>query len=191
MGTPGVRRFAARRHCLTLVVVLMVAGGCLPPPRMRLSAGIDQSSQYGVWWSVAPRDAVGSPIAGIEQRLSGSRVRQWLIDDRGARCFEYRGRRSTGWGPPLATVAADGDFVVVRSLIRGLFGSDDGRGWPGPPLPVEEVNQLTGSADLVALLQRHWPTARTDPPAGLTPHEIAQAMEAAEITIGDLVQSGM
>lgn len=177
-----------------MAVGLVLAGGacgCLPPPRMQLSAGIDRSLETGVWWSVTPQEGIGSPIAGIEQRFSRARVRQWLIDDRGVRCFEYRGRGSTGWGPPLASAAPDGDFATVRSLIRGRFGAGDEPGWPGPPLPVEEVNRLAGSADLVALLQRHWPAARTDPPADLTPHQIAQAMEAAEINFGNLLQSGM
>jgi hypothetical protein len=158
---------------------------------MELSQAIDRSPNAGVWWYVTPRPEPAPPIVGVEQRLSASQVRQWLIDDRGVRCFEYQGRSSTGWGPPLATGGTQGDFAVVRSLIRARFGADDDPGWPGRPLPAQEVDRLDGSADLVALLQRHWPAARTDPPDDLTPHQIAQAMEAAEITLGDLLQSGM
>jgi len=194
MGARCVQALVDHPICITVLAGLMLAGGgagCLPPPQMRLSPGIDARAQTGVWWSVAPDDGVGLPVAAVEQRLSESRVRQWLIDDRGVRCFEYRGRHSTSWGPPLANGAVDGDFGMIRSLVRSRFGAADEPGWPGPPLPVEEVNRLSGAADLIALFERHWPAGRTDPPADLHPHEIAQAMEAARITPGNLLKSGI
>jgi hypothetical protein len=176
---------------LPLPVVALGLFGCLPPPRMELSAAARQGTQQGVWWHVAPTAALEAPVVGIEQPLSGSRVRQWLIDDRGIRLFDYRGGRAKTWSPPRSGQAPQGGFTVARSLIRARFGAEDEPGWPGPRLPADEVARLTGPADLVGLLRRHWGDRETDPPPGLTAHELEQAMEAARITLGDLLKSGM
>ncbi|MHC4064074.1 MAG: hypothetical protein ACYSUQ_12850 [Planctomycetota bacterium] len=169
------------------------AGACvsLPGPRIELSAEGVRSADSGVWWYAVSDQNLRPPVVGIEQPLSKGRVRQWLVDDRGLRCFEYRGRRPSHWGPPVPCVAVSGDFAVVASLIGRRFGAPDEPGWPGPPLPDEEVAELSGSVDLVQVLQRHWASTRTDPPLGLTAHEIDLAMDATEITIADLLKSGM
>ncbi len=194
MGTQGDKWLAARRSLPALAASLALAAatcGCLPPPRMRLSEGIARSPVSGVWWSATRGQGNRSPIAGIEQRLTVARVRQWLIDDRGVRCFEYQGRASAGWGPPLATGVVDGDFAVIRSLVRARFGAADEPGWPGPPLPAQRVNRLAGTDDLIALLDDLWPTARTNPPADMTPHQIGQAMGAARVSVDDLLHGGL
>jgi hypothetical protein len=59
------------------------------------------------------------------------------------------------------------------------------------PQPGQEVKRLAGSADLITLLENHWPATRTDPPADMTPHQFAQAMEAAEVGVVDLLHSKM
>ena len=92
------------------VIVAIWVSGCLPPPRMELSHASTQAGHAGVWWSV-PAGAVSSgPIIAVEQRLSHTRVRQWLIDDRGVRVFEYRRGRTASCGPPLSTSAQGDDF---------------------------------------------------------------------------------
>ncbi|MCH7813476.1 MAG: hypothetical protein IID40_05590 [Planctomycetes bacterium] len=159
---------------------------------MELAEGRDPSQgDRGRWWCSLPSGGPDRPVVGVEQRVSSDRVRQWLLDDRGLRCFEYQDGRVSTHGPPVAGGAVEGDFALVVSLIRTRFGRPDEPGWPGPALPADEVARLTGSSDLVALLDRYWPTTRTDPPAGLTAHQISQAMETAEITVGDLLLSGM
>ena len=178
--------------CRVVLLVGMVtswlAGGCLPPPEMHLCDGSDSRRTAGVWWSADRDDVLRGPIIGVEQRLSGTQVRQWLIDDRGARCFEYRHGKLCGWSTPAPTRPLGVDFAVVRSLARSCFGFGKDAGWPGPPLPRQEVDRLTGTADLAVLLERHWADARRDPPPGMTAHEIEQAMGAADLTVGDLLE---
>ncbi len=194
------RRFhvsSSRQRLITLRLSLQVSisgillAGCLPPPRMLLSEGVRQGGDHGVWWAVDGDRILRGPIVGVGQRLPGDRVRQWLVGDRGVRCFVHHAGGLAGWGPPLATEPLGDGFEVTASLIRARFGSGQEPGWPGPPLPADEVGQVKGSAELRAMLQRHWADARTEPPAGLTPHEIEQAMEAAQITILDLLKAGM
>ena len=159
---------------------------------MELAEASDPSpGDRGRWWCSLPCGRPGWPVVGVEQRISSDRVRQWLLDDRGLRCFEYQDGRVSTHGPPVAGGVVEGDFALVVSLIRTCFGRPDEPGWPGPALPADEVAGLTGSSDLVALLDCHWPTTRVDPPAGLTAHQISLAMDATEITLGDLLLSGM
>ena len=169
------------------------AGACvsLPGPRMELSAAGREDAPRGVWWYVAPDGGFHPPVVGIEQRLSKTRVRQWLVDDRGVRCFEYHGGRLSWWGPPLSGWTRREGFSVTASLIRRRFGRSDEPGWPGPPLPEQGAAELTGSADLVLFLQRHWAARQTDPPPGLSPHDIHLAMDAADLTMADLLAAGM
>ncbi len=178
-----------------LLAVAAVVPGCLPSPRMELSAISARGSRGGVWWSLPATARVRGPVVAVEQRIAPARVRQWVMDDRGVRVFDYRRDRLAGWGPPVPMYAAAGspgdDFAVVRSLVGARFGRNDEPGWPGPAPPATEVGCMNGSDDLVAVLARHWPAARTDPPPGLSPHEIEQAFEAAEVTVGDLLKSGM
>lgn len=165
--------------------------GCLPPPKMRLSNTNNPHGQRGVWWAAPAATALRGPVVGVEQRVSKNRVVQWLVDDRGVRRFEYRGGLRVSAGPPVSTEAYGSDFSVARPLIRMRFGNPDEPGWPGPALPPDQVRQLTGSADLAELLAQHWPDSNIDPPANMSPHEIEQAAEAAEITVFDLIKSGM
>ena len=158
---------------------------------MRLSAAGRRGGDSGVWWQVAPGDGLRSPVVGVEERLSERHVRQWLVDDRGVRRFDYSGGRLARCGPPVSSAVVSQDSWPAASLIRRRFGASDEPGWPGPVLPGEEVAKLRNATELVALLQRHWASAQTDPPAGLTPHEINLAMDAAEITLADLLASGM
>ncbi len=134
---------------------------------------------------------MGGPVVVVEQRVAARRVRQWLMDDRGLRYFDFRGSRATGWGPPVTTKALGDDFAVVVSLVRARFGLPDEPGWPGPPPPREEVDRITNTVGLVSLLEQHWAASRTDPPPNLTPHDVRQAMSGAEITVGNLLQSGI
>lgn len=185
----------ARARLLPLIVGFVLAawaGACasLPGPGMQLSAADRRGGDTGVWWHVAADDGLRSPVVGIEQRLSEEHVRQWLVDDRGVRRFEYHGGHLSGCGPPVSSAVVSGNPWPIASLIRRRFGASDEPGWPGPALPGEEVAKLTNAADLVALLQRRWASAQTDPPDGLSPHEVNLVMDAAEITLADLLASG-
>ena len=188
--SPGVAR-----SCWAAVAAVLWtaigASGCLPPPRMELSQSTAHGSDTGVWWYLPGSSAMRGPIVAVEQRLSPRRVRQWLLDDRGVRCFEYHGDETRRWGPPVSTRALGDDFAVVPSLVRARFGAADEPGWPGPPLPPEQIDRMTGSADLVTLLKHYWAAAQTDPPPGLTPHDVEQAMAGAKITVANLLKSDM
>lgn len=169
----------------------VVVAGCLPPPRMELSAASRRASAPGVWWWLPPTRHGGPAVVGVEQRVSPQRVRQWLIDDSGVRSFDYRMNHLADWGPPLPASPMGDDFAVVPSLVRGRFGADHGPGWPGPSLPENEVDGLRDAAGLAAVLGRHWQAGRTDPPAGWAAHDVRQAMEAARVTLGDLLKTAM
>ncbi|MCP4251222.1 MAG: hypothetical protein GY778_29650 [bacterium] len=190
-------RSAAHNQVCRMVlgaVLMAMGGGCvsLPGPKMELAEADDEvPADGGRWWWSQLSDAPGRPVVGVEQRVSPDRVRQWLIDDRGVRCFEYQDGRVATHGPPVGGGVVEGDFGLVISLIRTRFGRSDEPGWPGPALPADEVARLIGTRDLVTLLDRHWPATRSDPPAGLTAHQIRQAMDASEITLDDLLVSGL
>ena len=159
---------------------------------MRLATSINPGAEGGTWWYVERSAGSRGPIVGVEQRVSRKHVRQWLLDDRGVRCFDYHGRNDHPyWGPPLPTTVFSDDFSIVPSLVRARFGNADEPGWPGPRLPLDEVNAVRDSGGLVDLLERHWPDTQTAPPAHMTAHAIAQAMEAAKITISDVAKVGM
>jgi hypothetical protein len=170
-----------------LGVVGLVAG-CLPPPRMELSQATRRRPDKGVWWYVTPEARPRSPVVAVEQVLSESRVRQWLLDNRGIRVFEYRGGRLQSWGPPVSSVASTASYRTVRSLVQARFGCENEPGWPGPPLPSDAVSGTRDSADLVSLLRRHWADAQVDPPAGLSAHDVSEAMVAAKVTVSNLLQ---
>ena len=188
--SPGVAR-ACWAAVAAVLWTAIGASGCLPPPRMELSQNTTHGSQTGRWWYLPGSSAMRGPVVAVEQRLAPGRVRQWLLDDRGVRCFEYHGHEASGCGPPLSTRALGDDFAVVPSLVRARFGAAGEPGWPGPPLPPEQIDRMTGSADLVTLLKHYWAAAQTDPPPGLTPHDVEQAMAGAKITVANLLKSDM
>jgi len=158
---------------------------------MQLSSAPATEQKSGCWW-VIHRDGPSSPaIVGVEQRLSADDVRQWLMSDGGVRVLDFRGGRLARSSPPLPSQAAEGEFDVAVSLIRAKFGNPDEPGWPGPLLPEEEVAALRGAADLAVLLEHCWPDTRTEPPPGVDPHGVAQALEAGEVTLGELLRAGM
>lgn len=168
--------------------VASLVTGCLPPPRMELSPATRQHRSTGVWWYVTPEASPRSPVVAVEQVLSESRVRQWLLDNRGIRVFEYRGGRLRSWGPPVPSTASQTGYRSVRSLVQARFGCETEPGWPGPPLPSEAVSGTRDSADLVQLLRHHWADAQVEPPVGLTPHDVSEAMVAAKVTVANLLQ---
>ncbi|MFQ5491795.1 MAG: hypothetical protein ACE5GE_13835 [Phycisphaerae bacterium] len=166
--------------------------GCpqLNSPRIELSKANRSNPHAGLWWAV-PTPGGDGPIVGIEQRLGDGRLRQWLVDNRGVRVFEFRGGQANRWSAPLSTFALDGDFAIVPSLVRARFGVADEPGWPGPRLPADEASGLKHTGDLVDLLARHWPDTRTDPPADLTPAKLRQALIDGKLTLGDLLNAGI
>jgi hypothetical protein len=168
--------------------VASLVAGCLPPPRMELSPAAQQHHSAGVWWYVTPEARPRSPVVVVEQVISEARVRQWLLDNRGIRVFEYRGGRLQSWGPPVPSTASKSGYRTVRSLVQARFGCEMEPGWPGPPLPSDAVSGTRDTADLVRLLRRHWPDAQVDPPAGLSPHDVAEAMVATKVTVANLLQ---
>ncbi len=179
---------------LVLIGLVILAGmgfGCLPAPHMELATKLEPAPSKGVWWVAIDEPAVNGPIVGVEQYISPSQTRQWLIDNRGVRFFDYDGKTVSNSSAPLSTVALDGDFDVVPSLVRSQFGHPQPSAWPGPRLPQEEVDQMQCSADLVALLSQHWADSQTMPPRSLAGHTISNAMEFAKFTISDLMKSGM
>jgi hypothetical protein len=155
---------------------------------MELSQAARQHHSRGVWWYVTLQASPRSPVIAVEQVLSESRVRQWLLDNRGIRVFEYRGGRLQSWGPPVPSVASRTSYATVRSLVEARFGDENEPGWPGPPLPSDAVLATKDSADLVSLLQHHWADALVDPPAGLSPHDVSEAMVATKVTVSNLLQ---
>jgi hypothetical protein len=170
------------------LAVMTLGAGCLPPPHMELSQATRQRPDHGVWWYVTPEARPRSPVVVVEQVLSESRVRQWMLDNRGIRVFEYHDGQLRSWGPPVPSVASRASYRTVRSLVEARFGCETEPGWPGPPLPSGAVSATRDSADLVALLRLHWADAQVDPPAGLSSHDVSEAMVATKVTVGNLLQ---
>lgn len=180
-------RLSARATLWVLPTAVVCTAACLPPPHMKLSAASRKTDRQPVWWAMPPETSLGGPVVGVEQPLGTGCVRQWLIDDCGVRCFRYD-HGSCRCGPPVGDQTLAGDFELVGSLVRARFGRP-ADAWPGPPLPPDRIQGMHDAADLVALLDECWPDSRTEPPP-LTTHEIRQAMEAAEIGVGDMLKAG-
>ena len=91
----------------------------------------------------------------------------------------------------MTSFALADDFRVVPSLVRSRFGATDEPGWPGPRLPADRASAMRHTGDLVELLAKYWPDTRTDPPAGLTPAKLRQALIDGQLTLNDLLDAGI
>lgn len=188
-------RGSARMAMIALLLPCLFAApiGCgrsAPTPPFAMAQQAE--SGHGVWWSTGLDGVEGdAAVIGIEQRVAASRVRLWLIDKRGVRIFDLRNGRMTGWSTPLSTDDPVGDFSLMRSLARGKLGWPAGSGWPGPPLPADEVDRLHILGDLLTLLSRTWPDTRINPPESTTGRRIQQALGEGALSIDDLLQYGM
>ncbi len=85
---------------LTLFSFLL--SGCSVPPRAGVSRGVDGRRAERAWW-VVTGDGAGAPsVVGLERRLKGGGIEQWLISTQGARRLQYAGQDVMLWGAPLA-----------------------------------------------------------------------------------------
>ena len=167
---------------------------------MRLAHG-GQANPHGLaWWYVTFEDDVRAPIVGIEISAGDSQTDQWMLTDRGVRCYRYQGSRLTAAGPPLPTVPAPEDLEQTRDwLLRYLPQAVPHRAVPpdafgGPPRDPPRTRRWEAGAlaappsmaQVVKLLRTHWPDLLVDPPAHLTPYEVAYEIEAFPHGVGEL-----
>lgn len=195
-----MRTLVARPEQLVLLRALSVpvaaawcvaTAGCLPPPRMQLSAEMVRGQRKAAWWRMQDEDTPQRAVVAIERRLSPSAVKQWLFTGRGLRCFDYSSGRLVRWSAPLSPQAPDNDSGAMRSALRARLGCDDADGWPPEIFSPDEVARLHRLGNLTALLDRCWSEGETQPPPGLTRGRIDDALGAGRFTIFDLLQSGM
>jgi len=159
---------------------------------MRLAHGGPENSHGLAWWYVTFEDHVRAPIVGIEISADDSRTDQWMLTDRGVRCYRYQGSRLLAAGPPLSTVRAPEDLEQTRHwLLHYLPQAVPHRALPpdalkGPPRDPPSTNRWVADAlaappsmaQVVELLRTHWPDLLVDSPARMTAYEVAYEIEA-------------
>ena len=158
------------------LVIAMVAGtvGCAQPCRMRLAHGVPPAVGELVWWHVSFGDSVRPPIVGIEIPTGAAQADQWVLADRGVRCFRYRFGAVRSAGLPLATTATPSDLDQVRQWLRYYLPVAA----PARVLPPTKIIEVSSMGQVVNLLEHCWPDARIAPPAHLPPYDLADEIEA-------------
>lgn len=141
--------------------------------------------QGPVWWCVAAKDNVRDPIVGVEVATGRSRSVQWLLSDRGVRCYAYGNGRLTFVGAPLATNAFPDDFDQARRWLQHYLPEIA----PGHRLPVKAVAGLGGMSEVVDLLRACWRQRLIDPPAGMSFYEIAYEIESFPHGVVELLEA--
>jgi hypothetical protein len=172
---------------------LFAGVACLPPARMELSGsqGDYSNPSQGLWWAVEDANGIHDPIVVVEQPIGPGQVRQWIVDDRGVRIFLHDGQGAHAESPPLVSDRMGGEFGVVISLVRSRFGRPNDPGWPGGPLPADQVNAMRSPADLVDLLEALWSARRMPAPAHLSHHQVREALGSGRFTVSDLLKAGL
>jgi hypothetical protein len=165
-------------------VVLLTCGACSERPNMQLGRAETPPPADLAWWYVSFDDGPRAPIVGVEIPQVGPCTDQWILADRGVRRFRYTGSRLTAAGPPLPTSPTPSDIDPVRQWLCAYLP----RVAPQRALPTEALRRplLEPSAgpakltmqEVVALLRDYWPDAQIRPPAGMSPLEIADQIEA-------------
>jgi len=137
-----------------------------------------------IWWCAVFDGDVRAPIVGIELNSSDRRTEQWLLTDRGVRRYRSEGTKvAAAAGPPLPTGALPEDLDQVRGWLTHYLPGVA----PSHALPTQAVASAGGMADIVDLLDACWPDRRIDPPAGITPYEIASETESFPHGLAELL----
>jgi hypothetical protein len=141
---------------------------------MRLAVAPGEAGGTFRWWSVTPRAGVRTPILGIEIDAPPDATDQWLLSAHGVRDYRSQGSRVIQAGPPVPTFASREGLHEARQWLRLYLPSKT----PPHALPAADVERLESMEQLVQTAERQWAGTRADPPAGMTPEQIAAEMEA-------------
>ena len=152
---------------------------------MQLARTAAENPRQAAWWSVACEVGVRAPLVGIEVPAAGGHTDQWILANRGIRCFRYRGTVLVESGPPVPTVQVPGDEEQLRRWLLYALPQVAPR-WSLSP---EAIGQVHGAADLTELLRRSRPDDEVPPPAGLTAYEIGRELESFQHGVAELLDA--
>ncbi|MFH0982270.1 MAG: hypothetical protein V2A79_12105 [Planctomycetota bacterium] len=136
-----------------------------------------------VWWYVIFDSGLRAPIVGIELSSRDSQTDQWILTERGVRCFRYQGTRLRAAGPPLPTVGVPEDREQARRWLLHYLPQVA----PHRVLAPQAIAKARSMTELVGLFRARWPEAMVDPPARLTPYALADELEAFPHGLRELV----
>lgn len=150
---------------------------------MQLARTAAENPRRVAWWSVACEAGVRAPLVGIEVPAEGGHTDQWILANRGIRCFRYRGAVLVAAGPPVPTDQVPGDEEQLRRWLLFFLPQVAVR-WSLSP---EAVGQVNSTAELTHLLRRSRPADEVPPPAGLTAYEIGRELESFQHGVAELL----
>ncbi len=183
LSRPVTRGFCALGLAAALTVGLVSGLGCAQASRMRLADPVPGNPRSLVWWCMTSAGAVRPPMVGIEISGDDSRTDQWILTERGVRCYRYNGRDLIAVGPPLPTTPTPADFEQTRRWLRHYLPQAS----PRRALPAREVAEAVSMARLVELLRTNWLDVLVAPPAQITPRRLVHELEAFPHGLAELL----
>ncbi len=178
------RRRSAKLMLLPVVSAGLVLSGCGQPSRMPLARSVLSGPARLVWWYVDFENDVRPPVVGVEIALEGSRTEQWILARNGIRRYRFDGGNQVYAGLPMPAWSTCNDFEFVRNWLTYYLPHR-----VRSPLPLEAVAGLSTMADVVRLMQVHWPEQMVSPPRGMTSHAVAEQTDQFRHGLSELLKA--